>query len=511
MVEYTQQRPLRIAIDLTPLQPRGENGGVKPFIFEYLGWLGRQRITPVQLVFLTNRNSHADVRPLARFEDELVCIIDHPQGGELRTSAHSPRESARFDAPPDLVAQLKVDVLYCPFSLCTWSCPGIPTLAAVVDVLHRDYPFTLSPGDASYRETVFQEMVRIADRIQGISQHTLSRVAHHYGFPQERMFCSYIAIHHRFRALAQTSSDAPPARPYFFYPANAWKHKNHEVLLLAYGIYRAQSGSADAWDLVLTGHDGEAMQALVRLSETLGLRQHVRFMGHLSNDHYIAVWRNAGILVFPSLHEGFGIPLVEAMAFGLPILSSTAGSLPEVGGDACHYADATKPLALAEAMSHLASSPELRAGLVARGYERLKTFSFEQDARRFLDELTAAARQPAKQTVKGVYTDGWTTPQAFVGLPAWHRSACLHLTLSPMPAARKLKLYHGPDLIGNAHVPAGTTHSMQIAFWPAGGTLILVVPDASQLNQNDHRSHGVLVSSLRLRDPEGVELDLLAP
>ena len=70
---------------------------------------------------------------------------------------------------------------------------------------------------------------------------------------------------------------------------------------------------------------------LLALATTLGLDPHVRFLGHLSEDCFSAVWSKAGALVFPSLHEGFGIPLVEAMAFGLPVLCSRAGALPEVG------------------------------------------------------------------------------------------------------------------------------------------------------------------------------------
>ncbi len=510
MAEFTQARPLTIAVDLTHLLSGGTNGGVKPFIFEYLKWLGSQRHVPVRLLFLTRGESHAEVRSLARFGDELICLVGGSGGGDVRTPVHSPSERSWLDAPGDLTARLGADILYCPFGQCTWSFPGIPTLATIVDVLHRDYPFSLSPDVAAHRENVFQETMRTADTIQGISEFTLSRVAHHYGFPRDRMFCSPIAIHERLRPRVELPGQDRIGRPYFFYPANAWRHKNHEVLFLAYGIYRSQAGDG-AWDLVLTGHDDQAMRELLSLASTLGLGANVRFLGHLTDDRFGAVWSEASALVFPSLHEGFGIPLVEAMAFGLPVLSSRAGALPEVGGDACLYADTTKPLELAEALSRIASDGPLRARLRERGYDRLKSFSFERDARRFLDELLACARRPARRTTKGYYTDGWTAPKAYFGTPNTSQRERLELALRPMQAERSLKVYHGSDLIGQVRVPPATSPILRFPVFPRGRPVTLIVPDATRLSDADHRTHGVQIASLSLRDGAGIETDLLVP
>jgi glycosyltransferase involved in cell wall biosynthesis len=510
MNEFSAQRPLRIAIDLTPLLPEGQNGGVKHFIFEYIMWIGRQRRVPVQFVFLTRKSSHADVRSLARGHDELICLLDDASGDLPGTRDNSPREWACYDAPPNLVANLGADVLYCPFSMCTWSYPGVPVLATIVDVLHRDYPFTLTSTEIDDRERLFQETIRVADCIQCISQYTISRVTHHYGFPGDHMFCTPIAIHNRLLTGPPAQARSPAVRPYFLYPANAWKHKNHEVLLLAYGIYRSKV-ETEAWDLILTGHDDAAMQSLKKLAVRLGLGTNVRFFGYLSNHDYPTVWREAGALVFPSLHEGFGIPLVEAMAFGLPVISSQIGPLPEVGGDACIYVDATKPLDLAEAMGRIAGNTALRDKLRQQGYKQLESFSFERDALHFLDKLVDCACKPARQTRKGFYPDGWTAPQAAVSTPNWSRAARLEFELQPMPSVRQIRVYHGADLIGSAKIPKGAAKRLQFPFWPDTRALTLRVPDASALSKTDHRICGVRFCSLRLRDDEGAEIDLLTP
>jgi glycosyltransferase involved in cell wall biosynthesis len=503
-------RPLRIAIDLTHLLEGGKNGGVKPFIFAYVEWLGKQRLVPLTLIFLTRQRSHADVRPLARFGDELICVVEDPGRGEIRTTSHSPSERAWFGAPPDLVARLRADLLYCPFGECSWSFPGVPTLATIVDVLHRDYPFSLPPDLVPHRETLIQHTLRTADSIQGISEFTLSRLVHHYGFPKDRMFCSPIAIHGRLAPQTRTEGEDRGGRPYFLYPANAWEHKNHKGLFLAYGIYRNRAGEG-AWDLVLTGHEDEAMRATLGVAASLGLGGSVRFLGHLSEDRFATVWNGAGALVFPSLYEGFGIPLVEAMAFGLPVLASRAGALPEVGGDACLFADATRPIDLADGLVRIAGDPGLRARLREKGYERIRTFSFERDARRFLDELVSCARRPARRTTKGFHVDGWTDPTAYFATPRMEpATARLEVAVEAMPAPRLLKLYNGPDLIGQARLPAGSPTRLDFPFSPRGCALALGVPDATRLAEADHRTHGVRLASLRLRAGT-TESNLLAP
>ena len=114
----------------------------------------------------------------------------------------------------------------------------------------------------------------------------------------------------------------------------------------------------------------------------------------------------AGALVFPSLHEGFGIPLLEAMQHDLPVLTGRDGSLPEVGADACLYADVRRPEALAEAMTRLAADAELRAELVAAGRRRRADFSFERESIRLLDAIVelAAATPPYRPLTRGAFS-----------------------------------------------------------------------------------------------------------
>ncbi|MEI8167768.1 MAG: glycosyltransferase family 1 protein, partial [Chloroflexales bacterium] len=114
-----------------------------------------------------------------------------------------------------------------------------------------------------------------------------------------------------------------------------------------------------------------------QLAADQGIADSVRFAGFVPEEHLVALYHAAELLVYPSLYEGFGLPVVEAMACGTPVITSPVGSIPEVAGDAALLIDPQDTGALVAAMQRLVESPELRQDLIARGYERLKLFSWE--------------------------------------------------------------------------------------------------------------------------------------
>ena len=142
---------------------------------------------------------------------------------------------------------------------------------------------------------------------------------------------------------------APPREPgsYILYPANFWPHKNHEKLLAAFALLR--KGHPEL-RLVLTGDDSLASQALredlARMAPAVGVT------GYVDDDELDRLMTGANCLVFPSLFEGFAIPVVEAMARGIPVACSRAASLPEVGGELACYFDPRDANSIAECGAH---------------------------------------------------------------------------------------------------------------------------------------------------------------
>ncbi|MBI3885496.1 MAG: glycosyltransferase family 4 protein [Opitutae bacterium] len=499
--------PLRLAVDLSHLQSRGASGGVKPFVLEYLRGLAMLEGDNLVFVFLTCTASHSEVRQLARAQDELVCVRDN--GGEGPAALGNWRGGETFlpHPPLNLLVQLRADVFYSPLISAEFACQGVPTLATVVDVLHRDYPATLSPESNRHRESSFQKLVRVSAKFQCISHYTAGQMTRHYKIPADQMFCSHVIIHHRFNPVDSARRREAADVPYFLYPANCWPHKNHETLLVAYRLYRRQHAGTP-WRLVLTGHESDAMHQLLETAGHLGVREHITFHGHLPEKEFAGLWRDAGALVFPSLHEGFGIPLIEAMHFGIPILSSEMGSLPEVGGDAALYADPLSPVAWAGAMLKIATHPELRAALVARGRRRLGEFSLAAELKEFRDEIRSLAGKPGRRWNHGLHPDGWIEGIAVFGLPASSGNARLEVRVAAGPASRRVRLYRGLTPLGGFDVPAGIAVEHFLEIQPDGQPLVIEVPDADHLDSADHRRHGVLLAAVNL-ESAGQRLNLM--
>ena len=124
------------------------------------------------------------------------------------------------------------------------------------------------------------------------------------------------------------------------------------------------------------------------MTSTLSVSLSVDVMDYVDDNMLGSLYKNAAMFVMPSLYEGFGVPVLEAMSFGTPVISSFASSLPEVGGDACLYFDPRDETDLVEKMNLIVTSPSLRQELVKKGRERIKLFSWKTCAAQTLEVLT---------------------------------------------------------------------------------------------------------------------------
>lgn len=185
-------------------------------------------------------------------------------------------------------------------------------------------------------------------------------------------------------------SPLPPSveAPFFVFPAITHPHKNHVTLLRAF----AAVATADPRvSLVLTGGEGAA-EATVRAEiHALGLRDRVRRLGRISRPDLDRLLRTAVAMTFPSRHEGYGLPVVEAMALGCPVIASDAAAIPEIVGDAGLLLDPDDVSGWADAMSSVLGNDELRSMLLARGGDRVAALSPEETARRLVGAYRVAA------------------------------------------------------------------------------------------------------------------------
>jgi glycosyltransferase involved in cell wall biosynthesis len=167
--------------------------------------------------------------------------------------------------------------------------------------------------------------------------------------------------------------------PYLLFVGKLQARKNVRRLIEGYAIYRRETGS-DA-RLLLAGKRNQTGDDLDQTIARLGLQEHVVQAGYFKPTDLPLLYSGARLFAFPSLFEGFGIPVIEAMACGTPVLTSTVTSLPEVAGDAAVLVDPTSVEAIAEGLVRIERSPDLRDGLIARGLSRAKQFTWQQCAR----------------------------------------------------------------------------------------------------------------------------------
>ncbi len=380
-------RPIRIGIDLLRMVPGGANGGVKPLVYTFLAEMVRTQGARFNYAVFAPRSLREELAAVLRPGDFVIEPTADHFAVLRRDAGKGWRDVSRFEATDDIPARASLDVLYAVFGVSQFMRPSLPCVSLVVDLLHRDLPEALPVEEVNFRHTCFERIAAEATWIQCISRHVIGQFGHHYGVHPARCFHTYIPVQNRLPV-----PDRAVADPYFFYPANFWPHKNHETLLVAYRLY-AQSAGSRAWPLILSGHPDARMKLLEELRDGLGLAGQVQFAGHLDDAAFGRLWAAAAALVFPSLHEGFGIPLLEAMRFGVPIVAASAGSLPEVAGDAALLVDPRDTRAIAEALRRIAIREGLREDLIARGRARLGAFSLELEAGRLAHFLEAAARR----------------------------------------------------------------------------------------------------------------------
>lgn len=180
-------------------------------------------------------------------------------------------------------------------------------------------------------------------------------------------------------------------RPFALFVGTLQPRKNLERLIHAYGRLHAREDPG--WDLVLAGRVGWLADPILAAARSSPAAAAIRILGYVEEEDAAVLRRQARFFCYPSLHEGFGLPILEAQSQGVPVLTSSRSSLPEVAGDAALLVDPEDVDEIAQAMLRLSRDEELRAELVAKGHENVKRFSWEKAARETLAVLKRAMKQ----------------------------------------------------------------------------------------------------------------------
>ena len=242
-----------------------------------------------------------------------------------------------------------LDAIHFPLSIMIPPVRRPPAVTTVHDVLDKIHPEVFSRAERGYRKIVYGWTARLSRLIIVPSEHSKEVLVERAGFDPGRIRVIPLGV-----STERFSPGDGEREPFLLYPADGWPHKNHPRLLEAFALVRR---TRPELRLVLTGARIERFAS-----------DAVEARGYVTQEELADLYRRASALVFPSLHETFGLPPLEAMASGCPVAVSKAGSLPEVCGDAARYFDPLSTGEIAEAISDVLEHPE---GLVAKGYERV--------------------------------------------------------------------------------------------------------------------------------------------
>src|SRR6476660_3660498 len=287
---------------------------------------------------------------------------------------------------PHLLRKNKPEVFHCQYVKPPF--PKIRTVVTIHDLAHEHYPEFFHPLEAYRMKKLVRWTAGRADHILTVSEFSAADIATRFGVPPEKITVAYQAPAPVFRPRDRTQCREHMARnygidsPFILYVGRIQARKNLPRLVEAYARVRKQGVSAK---LVLVGKMEWQSERLLEKVKELHLENAVIFPGYVAYDDLPLLYNAAELFVFPSIFEGFGLPVMESMASGVPTITSFGSSLEEVAGDGALLVDPSDTASIANAMSRLLGDADLRRELAARGLQRSARFKSGNLAQKTLD------------------------------------------------------------------------------------------------------------------------------
>lgn len=365
---------MKVLYDLRLLQPRMH--GMARYALELLKAMLRVG-DDLSLAALVRRPEQASLLPQHPGLVVLACNIP-------------PYGIAAQLAPPIALTRLNVDLYHCPFYAPLSRLPG-PKVVSIHDLIHLRFPADYKLKHRLFYRWVLGPLARKVPAVLTGSEHSKQDMVELLGVDPERIKVTPYGVGPQFRPLDQGAKEAAarhlklPAG-YILGVGNPKPHKNLAALVRAYDdLCRDLPPGVDSLPaLALLGVDQGQVKAEAAAGQVICLPQ-------VAEEDLPQLYAAAGMVVIPSLYEGFGLPALEAMASGAPLISSNRASLPEVVGQSGLLVE-PEPRALTEAMGRVLADEGLREGLAQTGPRRAAWYTWEQTARATLDVYRRAAR-----------------------------------------------------------------------------------------------------------------------
>ncbi|OGK20333.1 hypothetical protein A3C23_02895 [Candidatus Roizmanbacteria bacterium RIFCSPHIGHO2_02_FULL_37_13b] len=283
--------------------------------------------------------------------------------------------------PIDLYLNRKINVFFSPAHYTPRFCP-IPLVVSIHDLAYEYYPDEFLKKDLYKLKNWTKHAVSQAKRIIAVSNNTKKDIVKFYKIPKEKIDVVYngytnritLDTLHASRSNLNTKYQILNTK-YLLYVGTIQPRKNLLTLIEAFHLLLHDKPD---FKLVIAGKKGWMYDEIYQKVEKLKLTDKIMFTGYINESELSFLYQNAAIYVLPSLYEGFGIPILEAMSHGCPVICSNVSSLPEIGANACLYVNPNDKIELKLKIVKLIEDRELRADLIEKGKQRIKKFSWEK-------------------------------------------------------------------------------------------------------------------------------------
>jgi len=296
--------------------------------------------------------------------------------------------------PLNLYFLNKIDVFFSPAHYAPRFCPS-SLVVTIHDLSYFYYPEEFLKKDLYQLKNWTKYSIEKAKKVIAVSKTTKKDLMKWYNIPDEKIQVIYNGFEKnasklKIENLKLIKNLKLKTENYLLFVGTLQPRKNLLILIDAFGKFVKTNKD---FKLVITGKKGWLYEQIFQKVKDLKLEKKIIFTDHVSDQELTWLYQNAFCLVMPSLYEGFGIPLLEAMSNSCPVVSSFSSSLPEVGGDACLYFDPQNSADLVDKINQLMKDDQLRNDLIQKGKERVKLFSWRKSAEETLKVIKSVYDQ----------------------------------------------------------------------------------------------------------------------